>query len=292
MSIVSIRCASSFRCKYLQLPPALRSFVTQFQETQPSRNIRWFSRSIRVRQLPQAPSFKKGSVPAANPSNPNASLRVTTPASLALKTTPTVIYEAPRTPFFTWNALATGTLFFLAGAYTLDNFVLRRPPNLPWFVPYAYGASSLLLISFGVYFVRAPHGLVKSLTVVPVRNGSRPTIKIVLREKPFIPFIKGVVKEASLQDITIGARVAGFQDPWSVLRREIREKKARQNILTRAAFSVAGSFFRILLATRRMWFREGQVKIYIGEDQFWKIDMSGWMMEDGKGIVVCSRLKF
>ena len=200
-----------------------------------------------------------------------------------------VLYKAPpkRLYFFGVYAFACGLV--AGGLYTLK-WRYELPKDLPFFVGPTYTVVGFILMAMGLYVFTAPVSRVASMEVIPNVFGGPLQLRITTRYVP-LPFIKPNVFYANIGEATISEKthpvVRELQEAERARRASVSEGLEGMfiiprlwEILARATEQKWTSFFlRFKFAVLRF----GNVALEI-DGKKWKIDCTGYLREDGKGM--------
>jgi len=273
------------RQQTLRLPSSLRValFGARQAGSQPAslRHARSFTSSL----------LRTYQYPARRPPPPNAGhfigqdpvLRQVTQTRL-----PVTLYTAPRNKWYYWKVYGTAALWIGVGAFSIKFNYDIKENGLPFFVRPTYIAVGLAFIAIGCYISTAPVNRMRMLEVIPGFQGGPITLRMAVRPAPWA---KEQTLFASLGQVSISEKT----EP---LVRELAEaeRARRQRVwVDMDELSLLGrvwegssrwvhqkwiSFFlRFKFAVLRFGIAEVEV-----QGQKWKIDCSGWLMEDGRAI--------
>ncbi|PVH85032.1 hypothetical protein DL98DRAFT_651313 [Cadophora sp. DSE1049] len=273
------------------------------------------------------PKSKPSSTPlkAASPAKASAP-KAPTPAplvyksyvsSLAEKTHPTHLYEAPSHTVYMLTCYGTAGFCFAYAAISFwSNYVLA-PPDLATWVPVALGGVSFLMACLGGWLVLGPARLVKSLIAVPrnvemikgglVKLGGGPIvpelqIEVELKKMfpvPFFPRRKFYVKpeeiELSHRFVPVNKKIS-IQESRERAKLEATENQRlleyeRNHILTSPFRRMSQLTFKMFTELKRVWTREGMMRVDI-QNQRYKVDISGgWALEGGRALDRLAKIK-
>lgn len=181
-------------------------------------------------------------------------------------------------------------MLMTGAAWTFNTMYLNLPAEQPFWVGPVYGAISFLLAGLGLYVIASPVALVRSIRAIPGRAGGPVMLRIEAKTIP-IPFMKPQVIIAERGDVILSARVT----PMALLFRAVNEQKMRDlrlelenNFVLFRPFIVAGRWFSRLMFkwfinTRMAFTRFGVIYMDVG-DKKWKIDTSGWLLDEGRAL--------
>ena len=273
------------------------------------------------------PKATQSSTPlkASSPTKATAS-KAPTPASLvyksyatslAEKTHPTHLYEAPSHTVYMLTCYGTAGFCFTYAAISFwSNYVLA-PPDLATWVPIALGGVSFLMACLGGWLVLGPARLVKSIIAVPrnlevikgglTKSGGGPVtpelqIEVELKKMfpvPFFPRRKFYVKpeeiELSHRFVPVNKKIS-IQESRERTKLEEMEKQRlleyeRNHLLTSPFRRMSQLTFKMFTELKRVWTREGMMRVDI-QNQRYKVDISGgWALEGGRALDRLAKIK-
>ncbi|KAF2741472.1 hypothetical protein EJ04DRAFT_571555 [Polyplosphaeria fusca] len=203
----------------------------------------------------------------------------------------TVVYEAPRRTVYTIVTYAFACGLVGSGMYTLK-WRYELPKDLPGFVGPTYVLIGFTMLIMAGWVFGAPVNRCRSITVIPDPLGMRGNLffKIRARTLPFV-WPKEKVFVARIGKVTISEKT-------NQLVRELKEaeRARRQSIsqglegmfITTRFWELLGRFIEqrwtsFFLRFKFLVLRFGVVQIEV-EGLKWKVDCSGFMLEDGLAI--------
>ncbi|CZT49266.1 uncharacterized protein RSE6_10082 [Rhynchosporium secalis] len=296
------------------------SRVAQFFSSKSSPEVRFFSSSsiLQAARTIRKPKPLKNVVPKHKPANPpaNASTPARAPApllvyksyatSLAEKTHPTHLYEAPSHTIYMLTCYGTAGFCFSYATISFWSNYIKAPPDLATWVPVALGGVSFLMACLGGWVLLGPARLVKSIVAVPrgvnmvkgvlVKSGG-PELQLEVELKkifpvPFFPRRKFLVPpeevELSHRFVPVNKRVS-LQEAQRIAEMDKlaiqREKEYELNhIMTLPFRRISQLLFKMFVEIKRVWTREGMMKVII-QKQAYKVDISsGWALEGGRAL--------
>ncbi|KAL2074512.1 hypothetical protein VTL71DRAFT_8290 [Oculimacula yallundae] len=316
MSAFSRGCLLRHQCA-LQTPRTAHFFLSKSY-----REPRFFSSSTLMQAAKNIRSSKplKQVVPKHIPSNASAKAAapVRAPAhsplmayksyatSLAERTYPTQLYEAPSHTMYMLTCYGTaGFCFTYATISFWSNYILA-PPDLATWVPIAMGGISFMMACLGGWVVLGPARLVKSIVAIPrslnvvkgslaKSGGPELQIEVELKKMFPVPFFPGRKFLVPPEDIELMHRFVPVNKRLSLQEskeRAVMEKTARQreieyernHIMTLPFRRMSQALFMMFVALKRVWTREGMMKMKI-KNQSYKVDISsGWALEGGRAL--------
>lgn len=274
-----------FRQQTLRLPSSLRTalFGTRHVLAQPTilRSSRSFTSSLlRTYQYPtrSPPTLKQNNFISKDPV-----LRQVTQTRL-----PVTLYTAPQNKWYYLKVYGTAALWIGVGAFSVKFNYDVQDFGLPFFVRPTYIFVGLGFIAIGCYISTAPANRMRALEVVPSLQGGPMMLRMAVRPAPW-------AKERS---IVVSLSQVSMSEKTEPMVRELAEaeRARRQRVwVDLDEFSLPGrvwegsarwvhqkwmSFFlRFKFAVLRFGIAEVEV-----QGQKWKIDCSGWLMEDGRAV--------
>ncbi|CAL3964970.1 hypothetical protein PZA11_002159 [Diplocarpon coronariae] len=302
--------------------------AVQFPQSKGCQQSQYLSSSSILRAVKKArtsqPSIKSGLL-KAKPSTPVKASTPTSPAvyqtfasTLAQKSRPTLLYEAPSHTNYMIACYGTAGFCFVYSISCFWTNYINVPPDISAWVPFAFAGISFLMAALGGWLVLGPSRLVKTIKAVPrgvnmaqgslAKSASVPELQIEIELKkmfpvPFFPAKKMCVRP---REVTIPFRFvpqdkrASIQEARELSRQQALERQKledsyRGNFFTSpmrrlgTAFSKAS--FGLFTAMKRVWTREGMMMVEI-QDQMYKVDItSGWALDGGKALDRLVRIK-
>ncbi|KAH7360438.1 hypothetical protein BKA65DRAFT_493128 [Rhexocercosporidium sp. MPI-PUGE-AT-0058] len=233
--------------------------------------------------------------------------------SLAEKPHSTLLYQAPSHTVYMLTCYGTAGFCFAYATISFWSNYLLAPPDLPTWVPVAFGGISLLMACLGGWVVLAPAGLVKSIVAIPssvrVANGALakpggPTLQIEVELKkmlpvPFFPSRKFYVKpeeiELSHRFVPVNKKVSIEEaKERAMLIRMARERELqyeRSHIMTSPFRRMSQLSFKMFTELKRVWTRDQMLKMVI-HDRSYKVDISGgWALDGGRALDRLAKIK-
>lgn len=200
---------------------------------------------------------------------------------------PVLLYKAPSRQLYTVGVYGFACSLVGAGLYTLK-WRYELPTELPFFVGPTYVLVGGIMLAIGAYIFSAPVARCMSIELIPASWGGA-NVQLRIRART-VPFYKDKIILAAIGEPTVNEKT------FPVARELIEADRARKQDITEG--------LRGMFIVRRMWeigarwldqkwtsfflrfkfavLRFGIVKLYIDGDT-WKIDCSGYMLENGKG---------
>lgn len=174
------------------------------------------------------------------------------------------------------------------GLWTL-NWRYDLPKDLPWFVGPTYVLVAFIMLAMAGYVFSAPVARCSSVEILPNLRGPV-QLRIVARVTPF-PYPPERIITVNLADVTLSEKtnqiVRELQEAERARTQDISEG-LEGVFVTRRIWELLARFIEqkwttFFLAFKFTVLRFGIVKLNVGDDK-WKVDCSGFLLEDGKGI--------
>ncbi|KAL5327049.1 hypothetical protein ACEPPN_004739 [Leptodophora sp. 'Broadleaf-Isolate-01'] len=265
------------------------------------------------------PKIKTSNTPAKAPTPAKGPALVTPTGyksyamSLAEKTHSTLLYQAPSHTMYMLTCYGTaGFCFTYATISFWSNYILA-PPDLPTWVPVAFGGISLLMACLGGWVVLAPAGLVKRIVAVPssvkMVNGALarprgPALQIEVELKkmfpvPFFPSRKFYVKpeeiELAHRFVPVNKRIGKAEARERAISIQMARQREleyeRSHIMTSPFRRMSQLTFKMFTELKRVWTRDQMMKMVI-HDRNYKVDISGgWALDGGRALDRLAKIK-
>ncbi|KAI8938127.1 hypothetical protein NX059_005794 [Plenodomus lindquistii] len=201
---------------------------------------------------------------------------------------PVTIYTAPKDRLYNFRVYGTAAVWIGVGAFSIKFSSDIEGRGLSFFVRPTYIVIGLAFIAIGCYISTAPASRMRALEVIPSLQGGSAELRMTVRS---VPWARERVIVSRLGRATINEKT----EPMVQELMEA-ERARRQNVWTDMEhLSLPGrvwegsarwvhqkwtSFFlRFKFAVLR--FGIAQVEV---QGEKWKIDCSGWLLENGKAI--------
>lgn len=207
---------------------------------------------------------------------------------------PVLLYQAPRNKWYYAKVYGTGALWIGVGAYSIKFNDDIKESGLPFFVRPTYVVVGAAFIAIGCYICTAPTNRMRMLEVLPGLQGGPMQLRMTVKAAPWS-------QERIIYSNLGGATISEKTEPMvkELLEAErFRRQRVWQDM---DKFSAMGRvwegsarwlhqkwtnfFLRFKFAVLRF----GIAKVKVQGDE-WKIDCSGWLLENGKGMFPCSCL--
>jgi hypothetical protein len=269
----------------LRLPSSLRAalFGTREQFFQPNalRNSRSFTSSILRRYQYQYKS-------SPNP-KPNVFVNNDPVLRQVVQTRqPVLIYQAPNSRWYYAKVYGAAALWIGVGAYSIKFNEDIKERNLAFFVRPTYVVVGLSFIAIGCYICTAPTNRMRALEVMPGLYGGPMQLRMTVRAAPW-------TKERVIYSNLGGATISEKTEPMvqelleaeRARRQKVFEDLEGLSILGRvwegSARWVHQKWTNFFLRFKFAVLRFGIAKVEV-QGEKWKIDCSGWLLENGKGM--------
>lgn len=270
----------------LRLPSSLRAalFRSREQFFQPNtlQKPRNFSSSILRRyQYPKTPLSKPSTFVSSDPV-----LR-----QVVQTRQPVVLYEAPRSKWYYWKVYGLAALWIGTGAYSIKfQEDVKDIPDLAFFVRPTYVVVGLGFIAIGCYICSAPTNRMRSLEIVPSMMGGPMQLRMAVRPAPWA---KERIIYTNLGGATISEKcqpmALELQEAERAKRQSVWQDLEHMNIVTKAwegsARWVHQKWTNFFLKFKFAVLRFGIAKVEV-QGEKWKIDCSGYLLENGKGMLL------
>lgn len=268
----------------LCLPSSLRAtlFGIRQQVFQPKgiRNSRDFSSSI----------FRRYQYPKTTLNKPSAFVSSDPVLRQVVQTRqPVVLYEAPKSKWYYWKVYGLAALWIGTGAYSIKfQEDVKDIPDLAFFVRPTYVVVGLGFIAIGCYICSAPTNRMRSLELVPSMMGGPLQLRMAVRPAPWA---KERIIYSNLGGATISEKcqpmVLELQEAERAKRQSVWQDLGDMNVVSRvwegSARWVHQKWTNFFLKFKFAVLRFGIAKVEV-QGEKWKIDCSGYLLENGKGM--------
>jgi hypothetical protein len=300
MPPVSRGFAGFFHQNAFRLPSSLRAALFRSREEffRPNaiRNTRSFTSSIlrraqlqSKRSLPQTPKrslLQRPSGPSGFVSNDPVLREVVQTRQ------PVVLYRAPKTGWYYLKVYGTAGLWIGTGAFSIKFQEDVKDLDLKFFVRPTYVFVGIAFIIIGCYICTAPTNRMRMFEVVPSMQSGPMQLRMTVRSAPWA---KERVIYANLGGATISEKtfpmVEELQEAERARRQNVFEGLEHMSVVSRtweySARWVHQKWINFFLRFKYAVLRFGIAKVEVQGDK-WKIDCSGWLLEDGKGMFTYS----
>ncbi|KAH9868523.1 hypothetical protein J1614_007595 [Plenodomus biglobosus] len=280
------RCLDGFlRQQTFRLPSSLRAaiFGNRQQFLQPSaiRNSRSFTSSVPRRyQYPtRGKVILQPKVSLAN----DPVLR-----QVAQTRQPVTIYEAPRNKWYYLKVYGTAALWIGVGAYSIKFSSDIEGRGLSFFVRPTYIVVGLAFVAIGCYISTAPASRMRVLEVMPSLQGGPMQLRMTVRS---VPWAKERVIYSNLGAATISEKTEPMVQELMEAQRARRQRvwvdmehlSLPGRIWEGSARWVHQKWMSFFLRFKFAVLRFGIAQVEV-QGEKWKIDCSGWLLENGKAI--------
>ncbi|KZF25132.1 hypothetical protein L228DRAFT_265606 [Xylona heveae TC161] len=217
--------------------------------------------------------------------------------ALASRGSSILLYEAPSHRLYMTGCYAFGSFCFTYAGYNFYAQYLHPPADLATWIPIAFGGVCFAMACFGTYLVlgaqryeqpvSSPHKspantlvrLIRRITAVP--SASRRALTLLIDVRPMLPFRFKKPKPITISptDVSISSPLI-LHTQSSVASgniRDINEAKrlgdgSPKGFLKHLNFST----WRVLTNLRRVWTREGFIKVQVkGKTGVYRLDTEG-----------------
>jgi len=287
MSPVSRGFAGFLRQQSFRLPSSLRAAVfggrEQFFQPNTIRNSRNFTSSFLRRyeyqyksQLAQKPSVFVNSDPVLR--------------QVAQTRQPVTLYRAPKNRWYYLKVYGTAALWIGTGAFSIKfQEDIKDLEDLAFFIRPTYVVVGIGFIIIGSYICTAPVNRMRALEVLPSFHGGPMQLRMTVRSAPWT---KERVIFANLGGPTISEKtypmVEELMEAERARKQNVFQGLEHESILSRSweysARWVHQKWTNFFLSFKFAVLRFGIAKVEV-QGEKWKIDCSGWLLEDGKGML-------
>ncbi len=206
---------------------------------------------------------------------------------------PVLLYEAPKNKWYYWKVYGAAAFWIGTGLYSIKfSGDTNAIPDLAFFVPPTYLICGAAFIAIGSYICTAPANRMRSLEIVPSMMGSPIQLRMVVRPAPWA---KERILYSNLGSATISEKcqpmVLELLEAERAKRQSVWQDLGDRNILSKvwegSARWVHQKWTNFFLKFKFAVLRFGIAKVEV-QGQKWKIDCSGYLLEDGKGTLEIS----
>jgi hypothetical protein len=275
----------SMRHYTLRLPSSLRAalFGTREPFFQPNfiRNTRSFNSTV----------LRRYQYPRSNPvTRPNAFVNSDPVLRQVVQTRqPVLLYQAPKNKWYYAKVYGTGALWIGVGAYSIKFNEDIKDNGLAFFVRPTYVVVGVAFIIIGCYICTAPTNRMRALEVLPSLQGGPLQLRMTVQPAPWF---KERVIYSSLGGATISEKtepmVEELMEAERFRRQRVWEDLGHLSLAGKAwegsARWVHQKWTNFFLRFKFAVLRFGIAKVKV-QGQDWKIDCSGWLLENGKGVL-------
>ena len=269
----------------LRLPSSLRAalFKSREQFFQPNviRNSRSFTSSILRRyqyqyksNLSQKPSVFVNNDPVLR--------------QVVQSRQPVLLYQAPKNKWYYLKVYGTAGLWLGTGAYSIKfQDDIKEMEDLAFFIRPTYIFVGLSFIAIGCYICTAPTNRMRALEVLPSIQGGPMQLRMTVRAAPWT---REKVILSNLGGATISEKTSPMVEELleadRARRQSVFEGLEHMSILSRSweysARWVHQKWTNFFLKFKFAVLRFGIARVEV-QGEKWKIDCSGWLLENGKG---------
>ena len=199
-----------------------------------------------------------------------------------------LLYQAPRNKWYYAKVYGTGALWIGVGAYSIKFNDDIKESGLPFFVRPTYVVVGAAFIAIGCYICTAPTNRMRALEVLPGLQGSPMQLRMTVKAAPWS-------QERIIYSSIGGATISEKTEPMVAelleadrFRRQrvwqdLEDFSALGKVWEGSARWVHQKWTNFFLRFKFAVLRFGIAKVKVQGDE-WKIDCSGWLLEDGKGM--------
>lgn len=289
MSPVSRGFAGLLQQNAFRLPSSLRAALFRSREHsyQPSvtRTSRSFTSSVVRRYQYQ---YKSSLSPRSNVFvNNDPVLR-----QVVQTRQPVFLYEAPKNRWYNLKVYGTAALWLGAGVIAMKFQDDIKDRDLAFFVRPTYVFVGFGCIAIGCYICTAPTNRMRALEVLPSIQGGPLQLRMTVKSAPW-------TRERVILSNLGGATISEKTNPMveelieaeRARRQNVFEGLEHLSIISRSweysARWVHQKWTNFFLKFKFAVLRFGIAKVEV-QGEKWKIDCSGWLLENGKGALDCS----
>jgi hypothetical protein len=275
-----------------RLPSSLRAalFGTREQFFQPNaiRNSRSFTSSILRKYQYQYKSQLAQKVP-----KPSAFVSSDPVLRQVIQSRqPVLLYEAPKSKWYYLKVYGTAGLWLGTGVYSIKfQDDIKNMDDLAFFIRPTYIVIGFAFIAIGCYICTAPTNRMRALEIIPSIQGGPMQLRMRVRSAPWT---KERVIFANLGGPTISEKTFPMVEELVEADRARRqsvfdsEGLEHMSVIGRSweysARWIHQKWTNFFLSFKFAVLRFGIAKVEV-QGEKWKIDCSGWLLEDGKGML-------
>jgi len=202
---------------------------------------------------------------------------------------PVVLYRSPTNKWYYLKVYGTAMLWLGAGAFSMKFQDDIKDRDLKFFVRPTYVVVGFGFLAIGCYICTAPTNRMRLLEVVPSMQGGPLQLRFTVKSAPWN-------REKIVYSRIGGATIS--EKTWPMVEELMEAERARKqnvfeglehlSVLSRtweySARWVHQKWTNFFLSFKFAVLRFGIAKVEVEGDK-WKIDCSGWLLEDGKGML-------
>jgi hypothetical protein len=205
-----------------------------------------------------------------------------------------LLYKAPKNRWYYLKVYGTAGLWIGTGAYSIKFQEDNKNQELPFFVRPTYVVVGFGFIVIGCYICTAPTNRLRTLEVMPSILGGPVQLRLTARSAPWA---KERVIYSNVGGVTISEKtlpmVEELMEADRARRQNVFEGLEHLSVLSRSweysARWVHQKWTNFFLSFKFAVLRFGIAKVEVKGEK-WKIDCSGWLLEDGRGMLQCARM--
>jgi hypothetical protein len=274
--------AGFFHHHSLRLPSSLRAALfgnrEQFFNPNATRSSRSFTSSILRREKFQYQS-----------SNTRQSFYSSDPVLRQVNQSrqPVLLYKAPKNRWYYLKVYGTAGLWIGTGAFAIKFQDDNKNQELPFFVRPTYVVVGIGFIIIGCYICTAPTNRIRTLEVMPSILGGPVQLRLTAKSAPWAKerMIYSNVGGATISEKTF-PMVEELMEADRARRQTVFQGLEHASVLSRSweysARWVHQKWTNFFLSFKFAVLRFGIAKVEVKGEK-WKIDCSGWLLEDGRG---------
>jgi hypothetical protein len=202
---------------------------------------------------------------------------------------PVLLYQAPKNAWYYLKVYGAAGLWIGTGAYSMKfQDDVKDIKDLAFFIRPTYIFIGFSFIVIGCYICTAPTNRMRLLEVLPSRQGGPLQLRMVVRSAPWSreKVIYSNVGAATISEKT-RPMVEELVEAERARRQNVFEGLEHMSIIARSweysARWVHQKWINFFLKFKFAVLRFGIAKVEVHGEK-WKIDCSGWLLEDGKGM--------
>jgi hypothetical protein len=203
---------------------------------------------------------------------------------------PVMLYQAPKNRWYYLKVYGTAGLWLGTGAYAIKfQDDIKDLKDLAFFVRPTYVFVGFSFLIIGCYICTAPTNRIRVLEVIPSIQGGPLQLRISAKAAPWT---REKIIYSNLGGATISEKtfpmVEELIEAERARRQNVFEGLEHMSIITRSweysARWVQQKWTSFFLKFKFAVLRFGIAKVEV-QGEKWKIDCSGWLLEDGKGML-------
>ena len=268
---------NGFLCQSFRLPSSLRMAIWKtpgrFCQSQGTRHTRSFTSSIFRRSQYQRPNVFINNDPVLR--------------QVVQTRQPVLIYQAPEDKRYYAKVYGLAALWIGAGVYSIKFNDDIKERDLAFFVRPTYIFVGFAFIAIGCFICTAPTNRMRTLEILPSLHGGPMQLRMTVKAAPW-------VKERLILSNLGGATISEKTEPMVL---ELLEADRAQRERVFEDLDHLSTWGRITEGSSR-WLHQKWVNFFLRfkfavlrfgiakievQGEKWKLDCSGWLLENGKG---------